>query len=231
MTQNVIMSGRAEHAAQDVGARIRSARVARGLNQMELAEQAGIHRTVVARAESSGPCRTLTLRKIARALGTTLTCLPRPFLGSQPYRLDRLEDSLWVASNPSFIRRKGIPARKTLNDPDERHRLGTLGLANAFVRVMNNDLPGGRLHAVVVESYRKEQEPVSFPGQMFLYVLSGHIKITIGDDSMEMGPGDTISYWNDKPNLYETTNGLPATILEVFVDMSDEEIAVRDEFN
>ena len=225
------MVGNVEPTPQDVAARIRSARIARGVNQQELAKQAGLHRTVIARAEAGGFCRASTLRKIALALGTTLTCLRRPFLGEENYRLDRLEDTLWVASNPSFIRRKGIPTRNPLNDADERHRLGTLGLANAFVRVINNDLPGGRLHAVVVESYRKEQEPVAFPGQMFLYVLKGHIKFTIEDKSMEMGPGDTVSYWNDKPNLYETVDGLPATILEVFVDMSDEEIEVREIFD
>jgi hypothetical protein len=189
-----------------------------------------VHRTAVARAESGEPCRPSTLRKMIQALGLTLTWLRQPFVGSAPYRLDRVENTVWVPTNPSFIRRKGIIPRTSLNNPDERARLGRLGLANAFVRVLNNDLPGGRIHALVVESYRKELEPVAYPGQMFLYVLCGHIRLTVGDHSMEMGPGDTVSYWNDEPNLYETVDGQPATILEVFVSLSDEEIALRDKF-
>lgn len=220
----------ADYSLSDVGARILSCRSVRGLNQLELAAQAGVHRTAISRAEAGQPCRSGTLKLIANALGFTLTWLRRPFLGPHPYRIDRLEDTLWVASNPSFIRRKGIQARKSLRDPDERARLGSLGLANAFVRVLNNDLPGGRIHALVVESYRKELEPVSFPGQMFLYVLKGRIRLTIENHSLEMGPGDSVSYWNDKPNLYESVDDQPATILEVFVDMSDNDLALRERF-
>jgi transcriptional regulator with XRE-family HTH domain len=217
---------RGEHLA----ARIQSVRLARDLSQMDLARQAGVHRTVVARAEAGFTCRTSSLRRIAQALGVTLTWLRQPFLGPEPYRLDRAEDAYWVATNPSFIRRKGIQGRKGLNDPDERIRLGSLGLANAFVRVLNNDLPGGRLHALIVESYRKELEPVAFPGQIFLYVLKGRIKLTVAEHTVEMGPGDSVSYWNDRPNLYETLDGQPATILEVFIDLSDEEILLRERF-
>lgn len=214
----------------DVAGRIRSRRLVRGLNQLELAEQAGVHRTAVARAESANSCRLSTLRKIGFALGTTLTWLRRPLFAMQTYRLDRVGETLWVATNPSFIRRKGIQARKSLRDADERGRLGTLGLANAFVRVLNVDLPGGRLNALVVESYRKELDPVSYPGQMFLYVLKGRIKLTVGSQEVEMGPDDAVSYWNDEPNLYEALNGEPATVLEVFIALSDKEIDIRDHF-
>lgn len=217
-----------EYTTQDISARIKSRRLVRGWNQLELACAAGVHRTAVSRAEAGEPCRPTTLRKIAIALGATLTWMRRPFGGNQPYRLDRIQETLWVATNPSFIRRKGISARDTLRNPEERVRLGSLGLANAFVRVLNNDLPGGRISALVVESYRKELDPVSYPGQMFLYVLKGRIKLTVGEDAMELGTEDSVSYWNDLPNLYEALDDQPAIVLEVFVSLSDEEIALRD---
>lgn len=205
-----------------------SSRLVRGVGQSELAKQAKVHRTAIARAELGQPCRASTLRKIAIALGFTLTWVRRPFLGPKPYRIDRQDETLWVASNPSFIRKRGIPIWKSLRDSVERDRLGSLGLANAFIRVMNNDLPGGRIHALVVESYRKELDPVSFPGQLFLFVLKGRILVQVGDDSFELGEGDSVSYWNDIPNLYEALDGKPATILEVFVDMSAEDLSIRD---
>lgn len=222
------MSDGPTHSAADVGARVLSSRLVRRQSQIELAKESGVHRTAIARAEAGQPCRPGTLKRIANALGFTLTWLRRPFANNLPYRVDRLEETLWVATNPSFIRRKGIQVQKSLRDADERARLGSLGLANAFVRVINNDLPGGRLHALVVESYRKELDPVSFPGQMFLYVLKGRIKLTVENHAVELGTGDSVSYWNDKPNLYETLDDSPATILEVFVDMSDEDLALRD---
>ncbi len=212
-----------------VAARILSGRLARGLGQSELAEQAGVHRTVVARTEAAGRVRDSSLKRIAAALGVTLTWLRRPFLNSAPYRTDRSREAQWVATGPSFVRKKGLTSVEALRDPEERARLGSLGLANAFVRVLNNDLPGGRLHALVVETYRKEQEPVTFPGQMFLLVLRGTIRLTLDDDSQILIEGDTVSYWGDVPNLYEPIDG-PATVLEVFVDLSDGEIAVRERF-
>ncbi|MBN9501527.1 MAG: helix-turn-helix domain-containing protein [Armatimonadetes bacterium] len=222
-----------EATPHDVGARIKSGRLSRGLNQIELAEQAGVHRTVIARAEAGGVCRPSSLKKIAKALGVTLTWLNRPFLGKEPYRADHLCNTLWVATNPSFIRRKGLVTPEALMDPNERHRLGANKLANAFVRVLNNDLPGGRLHALIVESYRREQDPISFPGQMFLYVIKGRIRLWVDNEQIDLCEGDTVSYWADKPNLYEaigTPDELPATVLEVFLDLSDQEVALRDQF-
>ncbi|RYG18321.1 XRE family transcriptional regulator [bacterium] len=212
-----------------IAARVRSGRLARGISQLQLAEQAGVHRTVVARAETDGNCRPSSLRKIALALGVTLTWIRRPFLSPKPWRLDKADDTLWVASNPSFVRRRGLTSREALQNAAERDRLGSLGLANAFVRVLNNDLPGGRLHALIVESYRREQDPIAFPGQMLLYVIRGHIRLTVGEDVLDMDPGDTVSFWADQPNLYEPVDG-PATVLEIFIDLSDEEIATRDLF-
>ncbi|RYG45720.1 cupin domain-containing protein, partial [bacterium] len=147
------------------------------------------------------------------------------------YRIDRQSEALWVATNPSFVRKKGLVTPESLRLATERHRLGSLGLANAFVRVLNNDLPGGRLHALIVESYRKEQDPIAFPGQMFLMVLSGRVRLQVGSHEMEMEAGDTVSYWADEPNLYEAIGELPATVLELFLDLSDAEIARREAFS
>lgn len=222
-----------EATLQDIGARVRSNRLTRGLNQAQLAGQAGVHRTVIARVEGGEDVRPSSLKKIARALGVTLTWLNRPFLDPAPYRLDRAEETLWVATNPSFVRRRGLVTQERLLEEEERIRLGSLGLANAFVRVLNNDLPGGRVHALIVETYRKEQDPISFPGQLFLMVLKGRIRLQIERDVMEMGMGDTISYWADKPNLYEaipSPESAYAKVLEVFIDLSDEEIRFRETF-
>ena len=212
-----------------LAARVRSGRLARGLSQADLAREAAVHRTVIARVEDAGLVRPSSLRRIAAALGVTPTWLRRPFLGPKPYRLDKALNTLWVASNPSFVRRKGLTTPESLQNDEERKRLGKLGLANAFVRVLNNDLPGGRLHGLVIESYRKEQDPIAFPGQMFLYVLQGRIKLSLAEEVMELAEGDTISYWGDVPNLYVPLDG-PATVLEIFIDLSDAEIAVRERF-
>jgi transcriptional regulator with XRE-family HTH domain len=216
---------------EDTAARIRSLRQARGLTQAELAEQAGVHRTVVARAEAGGDCRWSSVQKIAQALGVTATWMSRPFLGDAPLRVDHVRETLWVATRPSFIRKKGLARLEMLRNPAERERLGTLGLANAFVRVMNTELPGGRIHALVVETYRREQDPVASPGQLLLYVLRGRIRFTIDDTSVDLEEGDAVGCWLDHPNLYEVIgDDRPAVVLEVFVSLSDEEIAMRETF-
>jgi transcriptional regulator with XRE-family HTH domain len=201
------------------------------LTQLELAEAAGVHRSVVARAEAGGDCRWSSVQKIAKALGVTATWLNRPFLSPHPFRVDRARDTRWVATRPSFVRRKGLVTREKLRDPAERARLGENGLANAFIRVMNTELPGGRVHALVVETYRREQDAIAFPGQMFLYVLRGRIRFTIDDTMTDLEEGDAVGFWEDRPNLYEVIDGEgPAVVLEVFVTLSDAEMALREEF-
>lgn len=215
----------------DIAARIRSLRMARGITQQQLAEAAGVHRSVVARAEAGGDCRWSSVQKIANALGVNATWMNRPFLSPDPFRVDRAKDTLWVATRPSFVRRKGLVTREMLRDPAERARLGAHGLANAFIRVMNTELPGGRMHALIVETYRREQDAIAFPGQMLLFVLQGRIRFTIDDYTTDLEEGDAVGFWEDRPNVYEVPKGEgPAVVLEVFITLSDAEMALREQF-
>lgn len=217
----------------DIAARIRNLRLVTGISQVELASLAGVHRTVVAKAESSGGCRPSTLKRIGKALGVTYSWLNRSFLGSSLMRFDHSSTAQWFATKPSFVSKKGIASHENLRSEAERVRLGSLRLANAFVRPLNVELPGGRLRSLVVETYQKEQDPVVDPGQMFLYVLEGAIRLVVGDETVELFANDAVSYWSDSPNLYEPIahNGTShAKVLEVFVHLSAEEIGIRDLF-
>jgi quercetin dioxygenase-like cupin family protein len=68
---------------------------------------------------------------------------------------------------------------------------------------------------------------------MFLYVIKGKIRLMLGADVIELNEGDTISYWADIPNVYEAIGDgtfPPATVLEMFVDLSDAELKAREAF-
>lgn len=56
----------------EIAGRVRTARLAAGLTQHELAERAGVSRPSVARVEAGEDVRTATLSKLADALGLVL---------------------------------------------------------------------------------------------------------------------------------------------------------------
>lgn len=56
----------------EIAKRVREARLAAGLSQQELADQAGVSRPSVARVESGEDMSTATLAKITGALGLVL---------------------------------------------------------------------------------------------------------------------------------------------------------------
>lgn len=60
----------------DLGQVIRAARKARGWSQADLAEQAGLSRPTIARAETGQDISTATLSKIASALQLTVELGP-----------------------------------------------------------------------------------------------------------------------------------------------------------
>lgn len=53
--------------------RIREARVARGLSQLELADRAGVRQATISNVERGQSCRPSTLRQISLALGIPLS--------------------------------------------------------------------------------------------------------------------------------------------------------------
>jgi putative transcriptional regulator len=63
--------------AQLLAGGLRAARARAGLTQADLATKAGLDRKTVSLIETTGDCRHSTLRRIARALGTTVEGLIR----------------------------------------------------------------------------------------------------------------------------------------------------------
>lgn len=55
------------------GERLRAARVALGMSQLELADQAGVRQATISNVENGKGCRPSTLRRIGLVLGIPLT--------------------------------------------------------------------------------------------------------------------------------------------------------------
>jgi transcriptional regulator with XRE-family HTH domain/quercetin dioxygenase-like cupin family protein len=214
----------------DVAGRLLTLRTALGLSQTDLAKRAKVHRTVIARAETTGVIRPTSLRKICRAVEIPTSWSQQSFYGKSPFRVDKQESARWLATVPSFVRKKGLYGTESFRDESERYRLGKLGLANAFGRLLNIDLPGGRIWSMLVETYRKESEAITSQGQLVLYVLKGRIRLEVGSEEVELSVADAAVLWLDIPYEYESLDGEPATVLEVYLMLSEEEVALRDEF-
>lgn len=100
--------------ATPYGAVIRQLRNARGWNQQELADRAGVHRETVVRAEQSGNIGVLLLMQVATALDVTLTEVfgghVRAIVGPPDW---------WDRLNLEQRRRVARIARRFLGEEDE----------------------------------------------------------------------------------------------------------------
>lgn len=58
---------------------------------------------------------------------------------------------------------------------------------------------------------------VAHPGQEFNYVLEGRIKVVLGGNEVEMGPGDSLYFDPEIPHCQNALDGKPAKFLTVIL--------------
>src|SRR5579862_6511043 len=216
----------------EIGARVYNYRTVHGLSQIDLARIAGVHRTLIARIEAGKPCREDSLVKVSLALWTSPGMLKRKYVNREPYRIDHRDDAVWIPTRASEIVRRGLLNLEALRQSEERRRIGLLGLATMFVRVLDVELPGGRVRGFVTESYGRDSSRTG-PAQYIVYVLKGRVKFEYEDKEFFLSEGDAVTCWSDRPHNYEPLGGpdeLPVVLLNFLVLHDEKELSRRGDF-
>ena len=157
----------------DVGKRLRAIRIARRRTLREVAERAGLSESFLSQVERGRASGSIaSLRRIADGLGVTMADLFQPSGLTQPRVLRRDE-------RPTLA--FGILGRKMLLTPRPLHQL------EVFVGEID---PGGSTGA--------EQYAHGDSEELFV-VLSGKVRLELGDGIHELEPGDSIGYWSSTP--------------------------------
>jgi transcriptional regulator with XRE-family HTH domain len=171
----------------DIGSRLREVRIATRQTLKQVAERAGISEGFLSQIERGiGTPSVASLRRIVSALGLQMMNLFASDWRPEPDVLRR-EDRPQLRFNGLFC--------KSLLTPPLAHSLEVL--IGAFD-------PGGSTG----------DEPYSHgDSEELLFVLSGHVRITLGGRTHDMEPGDSITYSSAILHKLEERSGEPAEVL------------------
>lgn len=162
-----------------IGARLQSLREAQGLSLGDLAIRSGVSKAMIARVEKAESSATASLLgRLCAGLGVTLSSLVAA--GESPAQRvsRRAEQSLWQDPESGYIRRHVSPPG-----------------AVSGIEIIVVDLPAG----VRVPYPRWGTKPYT----QQLFMLSGELRLRIGDDVHDLAEGDCVDFDVGSPVVFE----------------------------
>jgi transcriptional regulator with XRE-family HTH domain len=77
--------------------------------------------------------------------------------------------------------------------------------------------PGGiQAWKIVIPTSEANPEPRAHDGHEWIYVLSGHMRLVLGDQDRVLGPGEVAEFGTEVPHWFGSTGNEPAEILSIF---------------
>ncbi len=168
-----------------VAERLRRLRRAAGLSLEELAVRAGVSRAMLSQIETLKTNPTIAvLWKVARGLGVSFSDLLGSEQGPPAVRLDREKDARYLYSADRRFRSRPLLG----NVPGHRVELYELRLEAGAVEDADPH-PAGSFEQVIVKT--------------------GRLRLGLGGESHELGPGDAVLFPADRPHRYEAVGRAP----------------------
>jgi len=180
-----------------LGQRIRRERISQGISVRKLGLDSGIGASGVNRLESGAPIRPITLIRVCEALGLHLDRLAEPS-ESNILAIDRCANEKWLPLDEVVA---------IADEPVESNQL----------RILKSRLSDGKLLPTVIEVKRKSEDR-SHPGEEFVFVLEGSVRLTVSGNVIDLGKGDSVEFWGTEIHSYEPAGGGTARILSVRVN-------------
>ena len=178
-----------------LGGRLREIRKQKGLTLQQLAERTGLTAGLLSKIENLRTSPSLTvLSDLAKALGTDMAEL---FLSSEQGSGSRK----W----------RHFPAG-TFRTIDREDNCGF-----SYKLILESRLSGDRQQVMLVEvEPGAEREAVSGDGNEFLYMVSGRLNYRIGNDVIDLRPGDVLFFDSSEPHVPENPGKKKAVLLAVY---------------
>ena len=184
-------ASRRERPAPEVGARIRGAREDAGFSLRALALQIGVSASLLSQVERGlAQPSVATLWALVRELDLSLDAL---FAGpgdgpaeTRPAIVQR------AAKRPSIELGGGVVWERLTAAPDRDADF-------AFVTY-----PAGADSGA-------DDPPTSHLGREYGYVIGGRLQIELGDEVVELGPGDAVAFGSETPHRFRSLGDEPVT--------------------
>jgi transcriptional regulator with XRE-family HTH domain len=173
--------------------------------------------TIAATLEQVGP----RLRKLRTQRRITLTGLATT-TGISKSTLSRLENSqrrptlelLLALSQAYRVPLDDLVAAPDVGDP--RIRLKPGRVKGRTVIPLTGQPDGMQAWKIVIPTSKVDPDPRAHDGYEWIYVLSGHLRLVLGDRDWVLGPGEVATFGTQVPHWFGSTGQEPTEILSIF---------------
>jgi transcriptional regulator with XRE-family HTH domain len=165
---------------------------------------------VGARLKHVRTARGLTLTAVAAATSISKSTLSRLETGQRRPTLELL-----LALSHTYR----VPLDQLVAAPDEgdpRVRLKPERVKGRTVLPLTREPGGMQAWKIVIPANKTTPEPRGHDGHEWIYVLSGHVRLVLGDDDWTLAPGDVVEFQTHVPHWFGSTGQGPAEILSIF---------------
>lgn len=69
---------------------------------------------------------------------------------------------------------------------------------------------------IVIPTSKVDPEPRTHDGHEWIYVLSGRVRLVLGEDDWVLEPGEVVEFDTDVPHWFGSTGETPAEMLSIF---------------
>jgi transcriptional regulator with XRE-family HTH domain len=164
--------------------------------------------------------RGITLTAVAQRTGISKSTLSRLETGQRRPTLELL----LALSSAYRVPLDDLVAAPDVGDP--RIRLKPDRVKGRIVIPLTRQPEGQQAWKIVIPADKVEPEPRAHDGHEWIYVLSGRMRLVLGDQDWVLGPGEVAEFDTRVPHWFGSTGEGPAEILSIF-SRPGEHMAVR----
>jgi transcriptional regulator with XRE-family HTH domain len=154
--------------------------------------------------------RGMTLTEVSTATGISKSTMSRLETGQRRPTLELL----LALSHVYRVPLDDLVAAPVQGDP--RIRLKPSRVKGRMVIPLTQQPDGTQAWKIVVPSSKVTPELRAHDGHEWIYVLSGHLRLVVGDEDWVLGPGEVAQFSTEVPHWFGSTGEEAAEILSIF---------------
>ena len=154
--------------------------------------------------------RRMTLTGVAETTGISKSTLSRLETGQRRPTLELL----LTLSHTYRVPLDALVAAPEVGDP--RLQLKPGHIKGRTVIPLTRQPDGIQAWKIVIPTSKTAPEPRAHDGYEWIYVLSGHMRLVLGDEDWNLGPGEIAEFDTKVPHWFGSTGDEPAEILSIF---------------
>jgi transcriptional regulator with XRE-family HTH domain len=161
------------------------------------------------------------LKRVRTQRGVTLTSLAAS-TGISKSTLSRLETGQRRPSLELLLplaQAYHVPLDDLVGAPevgDPRIRLKPRRVKGRTVIPLTRQPGGVQAWKIVIPTSKVKPEPRAHEGYEWLYVLSGRMRLVLGDHDLVLGPGEVVEFDTQVPHWFGSTGDQPVEVLSLF---------------